>query len=148
MARSKSNKNQNINASYSGRETKRFSRRSLPLGVNLNNIQDRRLFNPDPYRPPVSISQRQVELRLRGLRLVSLKYNRQLKSPSLSNKGSMYHYAQLPYKLEFVQPKDVLLCAKRKIRSEVMHAMGLAGLKRIFKKAGAGSHNEWSKVGC
>lgn len=143
MARSKSNKNQNQNNSYGGRETNSFSRRSLPLRVNLKTIEDRRLFNPEPSRAPQTFGRRDLALRLAGFRLVSLK---RAEGKRLNTKLGLYE--PLPYRLEFSRPEDVIMCARRKIRSEVMHAIGLAGLKRIFRKSGAGSHSQWSKVSC
>lgn len=37
-----------------------------------------------------------------------------------------------------VQPSDIRECVQRTVRKQVIHALGLAGAKRIFSKAGAG----------
>lgn len=142
MARSKS-KSHNSSDSYGGREANRFSSRRLPLRVNLKPIEDRRLFTPDPNKTPKTFKQRQFGLRVKGVPLVSLK-----RSEGYRYQPKTFQYEPLPYRLEFTSPRNIVLCARRKIRSEVMHALGLAGLKRIFRKSGAGSHNQWSKVSC
>lgn len=137
MARSKSKKYDSLR----GRETSRFSRRSLPL--NLKYTEDRRQFTPEYAPLPKSLRSRDLGLRLKRRIPVSPKPQQ-----GYGYQPPTYNYQNPLVKLEFTQPKDILLCVRRKIRSEVMHALGLAGRKLTFRKSGAGAHNEWSKVGC
>ncbi|UDN67511.1 hypothetical protein [robinz microvirus RP_35] len=101
----------------------------LPPGL-LQEIEDRRTFYPDRYRPAAGL-QRNVN-RIRPSPRRTLRQTQQV--------------AFLPHREAFQHPELILTCIRRKIRREVMHALGMAG------RAGRGRktrrRNAWTGISC
>lgn len=104
----------------------------------LRQIEDRRDFHPEGQtRPARSFSSFHHRLRIKGIPLVEVTRpsGYQWKDDS---------YQPLPYRVGFVRPERVLICVRRKIRREIMHALRFAG--------GSGNrrpnYNEYSSVSC
>lgn len=101
----------------------------------LSEIEDRRFFNPDIYSP----------LRISNVvaRVTSL--------PNVNRKKTSRFITVVPYparpnkiySLGFKDPSGVILCVRRKIRKEIIHARGIAGSK-VRKPR----FNEFSRVRC
>lgn len=98
---------------------------ALPLVRSPSlEVEDHRLFNPDPYASPRST-------RSRATRIVAK-----------SGSGSRYaRQSEQPY---FASPRNVIICHRRKTRKEVLHAYGKTG-------KGSGKprrRNQFSNVRC
>ncbi len=83
-------------------------------------IDDNRLFNPDPYRPPLNRSGN-------FSRIISPSGNAQQRRNS--NRVSTNY---LTPRLVIDEPKKVMLCLRRHRRKQVIHARGIAG-SRVAK---------------
>lgn len=118
-----------------GRDAFDISKRSLPLfnvfdsfssrrSSFLSSIEDRRTWNPEgPYRPARSFSDgahRLVTVRPSSSRPVRLSSSSW--TPAFPSAG-----------VAFRESPRVLICARRKIRREVLHAKGVAGSKGLKK---------------
>lgn len=102
-----------------------IARRSLPLTV----YEDRRLFHPDPLPAARSFNRRVARI---------VEHPRNVNVPSrLSGRSFSTRFS-------FDVPADVLVCVRRKIRKEVIHAIGKSG------KAGQRPprRNQWSDIHC
>lgn len=91
----------------------------------IAQMEDRRRFTFDPLSPPVAVrrSDRRVVV-----------------SASSAHGRSNFHG------LKFSVPERIALCAKRKIRKEVLFAFKFAG--RGGAKRKAYRRNFWSSIGC
>lgn len=140
------------NKNQVGRETNVFSNPRLPRTNSKNNnrrdslrlFEDRREYHPQGSQRPA-----------RGFR--ALHHRLKVVGRSIGNNnqssGSQYdfrvqNFESPSYLIGFVKPKGVLVCVRRKIRSEIMHALGYAGLRHTYKKAGAGGRSEYSSIRC
>lgn len=97
-----------------------------PHPNQLNLFEDRRLFDPDPIPPARSFHTPRHRLVLPA----------PLQKPSV--RGA------LPHALGFQAPNKVLICVRRKIRREVLHAY-----KRTRKGASSSRRrNYYSSISC
>lgn len=108
--------------------TKRSTRGSWNLS-NLREIEDRRLFNPDPARAP------------KGLRTWVVPV---VAKPPKAAPTAKPAVRPKVTRLAFKSPLGVAICVRRKIRRSVIHALGKAGKgsKRPRRR------NAWSDVRC
>lgn len=94
-----------------------------PDPIHVRSIEDRRLYRPDrTVRPPAAT--------IIGASRVT----------ATRNKSNLTG-------LRFLRPNHVALCARRKIRRQVIHALRIAGKKGT----GKGRHrrtNFWSDISC
>lgn len=133
------NKNKYDSYTQAGRDIQKLiAKRSLPLSeykddwyrkrhsaVTDRSVEDRRVFHPEgEYRAPRSI--------VGG-------YTRFVPRASSSLRRD-----QVPESLGFYEPNKVLVCVRRKIRRQVLHAKGIAG-GRGFNPP---RFNFWSSVSC
>lgn len=138
--RSRSRRNNQIGGSPVGRETNRFARRSLPLQRKsiLTQIEDRRAYHPEgETRTPKKITgipSRVVVNRPRSLR----------DGRGLSFYDRVTAIPAVPVGLSFQDSTRVILCTRRKMRKEVLHAKGVAGTKGLKPPR----FNYWSKISC
>lgn len=144
MARSNSKK---------GRVNYSNAKRSLPLSdfsipspkpirftiKPLQAYEDRRQWNPEGrYAPARSFSKTRHRLMEVPARKKEVRHENTGLRPFSSN------FLDPAYRIGFVEPDRVLICARRKIRREVMHATGNAG-KRGQKLP---RRNFYSKIKC
>lgn len=122
-------KSSNKNTSFrSGRDHFPIARRSLPLTV----YEDRRLWNPVKPSPARAFSRRVARI---------VEHNRNVNIPSRSSHRSL----PLPAtRFAFSVPRDVIVCVRRKVRKEVIHASGRAGRRGQRRPR----RNEYSDVRC
>lgn len=131
-----------FNDSLVGRGSYLTSKRSLPQSSSstLKLFEDRRTFHPEGDLRPAGV--------LRGPRsrfvvknVLKRLVNRDIRGPYGIK---LAHVNVVPWNVGFERPKDVLICVRRKIRREVLHALHIAG------RSGLGSphYNEFSKVRC
>lgn len=100
-----------------------------PVAFDLRPYDDRRLFHPAPFtRPAVSLGRRA---------------DTKLSIPSNPLRSVQRLNAQLSHQIGFDKPRKVLICVRRAIRKEVMHAMGKGGSK-VRKPR----RNQFSDVRC
>lgn len=136
MARSRSRKR---SGSYQGREVyNSFARRSLPLDRKLIEVEDRRQFHPDgALRPSKRLTG--VPARVVVKKPVPLK-----RGTGFSFGDEFTRYAVVPWQLSFEDSRRVVVCARRKVRKEVLHARGVAGARGLRRPR----FNENSKISC
>lgn len=128
-----------------GRETYRFANPKLPLDQNnyfkrsipLNEFEDRRHFHPEGTRRPATTF-RSLPAKLKVRDIPRQKAN--------TYDYSAQSFTYPSYALGFIQPKRVLLCVRRNIRKQVLHAFGIAG-RRGLGRDGV-KWNEDSKISC
>lgn len=113
-------------------------RRYLPLTV----YEDRRQWHPEGVRASArsfSSSRHRLESRDR----VYNRYN--VKPVSRLHSSPVFGVSQTRASIAFADPSRTLICVRRKIRREVMHALGLSG-------SGSGQRpprlSEYSSVRC
>lgn len=94
-----------------------------------NTLTDRRTYFPDRRVRPVAAVTRQAS-RIVARDSLGDRIRRQTKAP-----------------LAFARPHLVAVCAKRKVRKEVLHALGLKN-KRRGKGGGKRRRNFWSSISC
>lgn len=93
----------------------------LPIkSISLTNIEDNRRFTPDSYRPARSLNQMRAPIKVRL---------DPRKKPTLTQ--------------VFADPLRTIVCIRRKMRKEVLHAAGVAG-SRVRR----GRYNEKSNISC
>ena len=109
------------------------SRRLLRPTLTVGTIHDRRSYRPDRSVTPPSGAYRHHA----KLVLAKPKQNRNNRR---STKG-------LVAGINFAQPRNMHLCRKRKKRSQVMHALNIAG-RRGVGRGKPRRTNFWSKIGC
>lgn len=148
MARRNNNRNRQ-NYNYGGRETYEFSKQRLPLQKNIfkrsvpiSDFEDRRHFHPEgPQRPAQTF--RGIPARFKVKVQIRSKDNiPKLVESSYYSTG----YEDVPHQMSFRNPDRVLVCARRQIRKEVLHALGISGRRGIGR--GGVKFNENSKFGC
>lgn len=91
----------------------------------LRTIDDRRTFHPSPFTRPAVSAGRRADTKL------------VVPSQSLRDVQRLNHTVQ------FKEPRKVLICVRRKIRKEVIHAKGVGG-SRVRKP----KRNQFSDVKC
>lgn len=91
----------------------------------LQEMSDRRYWNPDPITPLYGLNKTPTTLKQQWL-----PQNRNVSRPWT---------AFTPIRLGYTQPKRVLTCIRRKQRKEVLHA-----LKKTGKGSGAKKHARWT----
>lgn len=116
-----------------------IAKRSLPLSdykkrlwsqnyaVTKKNreIEDRRTFKPDrPYLNPLTKQASPTRVKIK----------------SVYDETSLYPSS----KLTFFNPENVLVCVRRSIRRQVMHAKGIAGSRGLSSPR----YNELSRISC
>lgn len=95
------------------------------LPKSLRQIEDRRTWHPDgaQKRPPATVHSSKAKLAV---------------APPQKNKRI------LPHRIAFQAPKSVLVCIRRKMRAEVLHA-----LKRTRRGSGSPKHRTaFSDIKC
>lgn len=130
----------------SGRDASAIARRSLPrVNYSLRSLmdgsqprlslgQDRRVFSPAP-----------LATRTFGgipTRLIA-KHKASARRPATQR---LSWEAWPPVRVAFDVPKSVALCVRRKIRSEVLHALDIAGSRGLGR--GGVRRGPYSGVGC
>jgi len=148
MAR-KSSRRGRTNYNTGGRETNVFTKRSLPLSqfnykksVPLHEIEDRRRYHPEGKGRPATTF-RAIPSRFKVGTVPFPKAKPQTGTPwdvrTQSNESP-------PWQIAFEEPSRVLVCVRRKIRKEVLHAFGIAGRRGLGR--GGVQFNENSKFSC
>lgn len=132
MARSSKNRTSRNYQNYNlgGREFNVFSRQHLPLSkyykkqsIPLSEFEDRRRFHPEgKERPAKNFRAINVRFRVAGIPIAKAK-----RSEGRVWDARTEGYDPLPWRIGFERPERVLICARRKIRREVIHALGFAG---------------------
>lgn len=178
MAKSRKNKWDNNKQAWvqyrGGRETNVFTKRSLPLSqqqyqrfkieepedrldyvpkrsfrfnTRLFEIEDRRHFHPEgKERQATDFRGLRVRFRVAGIPIAKAK-----RPEGRVWDARTQGYDPLPWRIQFERPERVLLCVRRKIRREVMHAfaggMGakLGKLTHLFRKP---KYTKYSTVRC
>lgn len=97
-------------------------------GGSYAEIEDRRRWNPEGEEAPAK-SFDQPRHRLRAV--LPSRQSRPASSYSFGYGG--YSSASAPVGIGFVRPSRVLVCVRRKIRREVIHANGYSGLNGFRK---------------
>lgn len=151
---SRKNRFNQQNSSYTqrGRDSKIIANlRRLPLSKyiykpidrvrdNLRELEDRRTYQPG------NIVRKAAAFPLRAAaRLVP-------KSVTKTIKGTTYIGSQfkdlwdgdVPSGIKFLNPKNVVMCARRSMRRQVLHAFKIAGKRGL----GSPRYNEFSKISC
>lgn len=109
--------------------------RQLEIFPSLQEFEDRRLWHPeDPISPARSFTTSRHRLSL-------------VDSPSryqYSLKKNYRNLNQTKARISFVDPHRVLVCVRRKVRKEVMHALRHAGRSGQRKPR----RNAYSSVSC
>lgn len=98
-----------------------------PQVDDMREIEDRRLFNPDPLKPARSIRGRGVSI--------------QPKAETKRRKVVAWSNPQFAFKA----PKATLVCLRRSIRKEVIHALKKAGKRGKGRRR---RRNQFSDVRC
>lgn len=102
--------------------------RSRPKMVSpLTLIEDRRSYDFEPATRPA--------------RLFSGSVASMVATPKII-KGKIRNPASVPYQIAFAAPRETLICVRRKMRREVLHALRRKG------KGGRGRRGKWSNVKC
>lgn len=104
----------------------------------VRSLEDRRLWNPEPYRSPVPAS-----LTRAARRLVVMPRVTRGALPRGSQAALIAPQFTIGAGVGFAQPKKVALCARRHSRREVLFAKGVGGTK-----VRRGKRNAWSDVQC
>lgn len=140
FSRYESRKGYNRNYKQAGRENKiLFANRRLPLSEvsikdflygrdSLGEIEDRRRFHPEG----VVRAARRVDSGRARFRIVG------------STDFAAPEARSVPFGIGFREPKRVLVCIRRKIRREVLHAFRVAGRRGL----NGPRYSEFSKVRC
>lgn len=113
---------------------------------SLNLYEDRRLYHPEgKYRPAVSLVESYptlTETSPNPLRHKPRRIGGDLVNPT---SGEILSFGAFdPFKISWSNPWKMAICLKRKMRREVMHALGMAG-KTGFKKP---KFTQYSYVKC
>lgn len=144
MGKSRSTKSRRVTPDNANRRLPR-STTTLPYSYvtpdppprrNLRVYEDRREWHPDRVRPAASFSQ--PRHRLRSVVRAAMHPTGLAKSLFSSS------FEQVPARIGFVNPKKVLICVRRNIRKQIMHALGRAGKKGQKKPR----RNAYSQISC
>lgn len=154
MAHSKSKNRRQNNEYQVQREANDFSNRRL-LGTKkyystsrLTDFEDRRTFHPQGSQRPARSFNRSIH----RLSVAGIPVARAVRPA-----GSQYDFRSetwkpLPYRVGFEKPHKVLICVRRKIRKEVLHALsrssGFGSLGKLSKMFKAPKRNEYSSIHC
>lgn len=93
--------------------------RVTPSSVDLAQVQDRRLYHPEAaHRPPLSLSGGRTRLKAAA----PLPSKKQAPSRVRTIQAQV-----VPVGVAFRDPTGVLVCVRRKIRKEVLHALNKTG---------------------
>lgn len=129
------------------RDTSAIANRRLPVSAlyspvpytnsYLRTIEDRRSYHPEgTYRPARLFNESRHRLRA-----ISASRSR---SVARSRYRAPQGFGQLVHSVGFVRPQKVLICVRRKIRREVLHAKGVAGRRGLRRP----KYNWYSQVSC
>lgn len=101
----------------------------------LTDYEDRRLFNFDPFPPAASFSQPRHRL------VIGVNVNKNQRVTKYNGNP----FSRLSSVVAFRNPRKVLICVRRKVRRQVLHALKLRG-----KGAGARRHrmSSYSSISC
>lgn len=115
--------------------------RPTPLRfTSLTDFEDRRQWHPErAQRPAISFSRARH-------RLEALAQPAVLKSPG-KNRDAFAHlrsFSSVPSQVRFARSKEILICVRRNIRKEVLHAFKKSG-RRGQKKP---TYSWYSKIKC
>ena len=103
--------------------------------INWSNYEDRRQWHPDgPHRPASTTSNPRHSLAYKESQNARRRKN-------AIKKGSLYPGAAVGFK----DPHKILICARRQIRKQVMHALNKTGKGKGRKKP---TFNQYSKISC
>lgn len=134
MSKSKSRKRRD-NSSIANRRLPLSFSRPLLSPFPLIEIEDRRQWHPEgEYAPARSFSRSRHRLTLPRQR-------RQITRKSSLQK---VFYSQVPSVVSFYEPLKVLICVRRSIRKEVLHALNKTG-RRGQKRP---RYNFYSSISC
>lgn len=108
-----------------------------PPEPDFRLIQDDRYWNPDPA----------IARRLSGVpaRLVVAKPSPRTRSRGLARSRPFLAHSGPPHRIAFEAPRGVLVCIRRKIRKQVLHAFQIAGRKGARNPP---RRSLWSSIGC
>lgn len=125
-----------ISPSFSVTPTNWRSVLSPPSRVSLQEIEDRRLFNPlGRFAPPKTLSGTPASVTVRN------------KPPTAKQRASSFHNkvrSQTKAVLTFQEPSRTVMCIRRKERREVLFAKGGAGSRRMRPP----KRTPWSNISC
>lgn len=126
----------------------------LPLAKSsLNLYQDRRLWAP--AQKPVSVVESyplmaEIQPKAHTDKDWEKYWNRPAYKPRVPSGGIdwrprvLNQFAIAPWRYGFANPSKVIICLKRKIRKEIMHALGLSGKTGQKRPV----FNEYSHIRC
>lgn len=127
--------------------------KSLPVPKSTNYLyEDRRLWHPlGPRAFPKSKTQAYPKIDELPAKIKSYQYPpgspiRRIGNDDVDTRTGevLYHRAYDPFKISWDNPYKMIICLKRAMRREVMHALGYAG-KTGFKKP---KYTQYSTVRC
>lgn len=96
-----------------------------PSSVHLIEVQDRRTYHPEAAaRPPLSTSGTRTRLKAVSP-LPKPKTQKAYRAPVLRT---------VPHQIGFRAPESVLVCVRRKIRKEVLHALRKTGFGKRHRR--------------
>lgn len=104
----------------------------------IRSLEDRRLWNPEPFLSPVPASYTRSARRLVVMPRVNPSQRPRGVSASLVSPQSVIGAG-----IGFAQPNKVAICVRRHSRREVLFAKGVGG-SRVRR----GKRNPWSDVQC
>lgn len=112
----------------------RRSVRPFDLWEPLQELEDRRTFHPDPYRPARSARRADVRLVV-------------VPEDPPPGKSLLGRFWGLPARIGFSRPAGVPICKRRGDRRRVLHALQLAGRRGLGR--GKRQHrNAYSSISC
>lgn len=123
------------------RETHDFSNRRLvarPKSTPLTAIEDRRRFHPDGFAAPAQSFKKTRH------RITEQTYQRKKSINQKSVLPNFYTPTIEIGKLAFQEPKNILVCVRRKVREEVLHALKKTGKRGQKRK----KFNYYSSISC
>lgn len=104
----------------------------------IASLEDRRLWNPEPFLPPAPASQTRA-----ARRLVIMPRRRSPSSVGPLSARLTAPQSVIGAAIGFAQPSRVAICVRRHSRREVLFAKGVGG-----SKVRRGKRNPWSEVQC
>lgn len=103
--------------------------------IDWRTVEDRRQWHPDGLNRPAAAFRNQRH------RLIYAESTDARRRRNAAKKGSLYPSPRIG----FADPHKILICARRQIRKQVLHALRKVG-KGIGRKKP--KFNQYSKVGC
>jgi len=104
---------------------------SLLVSSQLDMFEDRRRWSPVSFPPAKTFGYRPARFIVK-------------KQPLKTRSRFSHNVGALPSSISFQYPKQTLICVRRKIRKEVLHAIGKSGKNggRKYRRS------EFSLIGC